>query len=60
MLTSGPRRFWRCRTRSGARGDPVERVTDDVQIFAAGIGDNQSLALAIEKLDPERRLERLT
>ena len=43
----------------GARGDPVERVADDVEIFAAGIGDNQPLALAIEKLDAERGLQRL-
>ncbi len=35
----------------GARGDPVERIANDVKIFAPGIGDHQPLALTIEKLD---------
>ena len=43
----------------GARGDPVERVAYHIQIFAAGIGDNQTLALAIEKLDAKRGFQRL-
>ena len=43
----------------GARGDPVERVADHAEIFATGVGDDQPLALAIEKLDAERRFQRL-
>src|SRR5258706_7452952 len=42
----------------GAGGDSVECVTYDVEIFAAGVTDNQPLALAIEKLDAERVLQR--
>src|SRR5258705_6847777 len=43
----------------GACGDPVERVAYDVEVFATGVGDYQSLALAIEKFDAERGLQRL-
>src|SRR6266851_5597992 len=42
----------------GARGDPVERIADDVQIFTASIRNNQPLALTIEKLDSKRGLQR--
>ena len=43
----------------GAERDPVERVADHVEIFAAGLGDHQPLALAIEKLEAELGFERL-
>src|SRR5205807_9223616 len=36
----------------------VEGVAHDAKIGAAGLGDHQSLALAIEKLQPEFGLER--
>ncbi len=42
----------------GASGDAVERVAYHVEVFATGIGDHQALALAIEKLDAERGLQR--
>ena len=43
----------------GARGDPVQRVAYDVEIFPAGVGDNKPLPLAVEQLDAERVLQRL-
>ena len=43
----------------GSDRDPVERIPDDGQIVAAGFGDDQALAFAIEQLDAELDLERL-
>ena len=35
----------------GADRDAVERVADDGEIVAAGLGDDQALTLAVEQLD---------
>ena len=43
----------------GARRDPIQRIADHGQIVATGFGHDQPLALAIEKLDAERRLQAL-
>ena len=43
----------------GAHRDPVQCIADHREIFAAGLGHHQPLALAIEKLDAKRRLKRL-
>ena len=43
----------------GADRNPIQRIADHRKIFAAGLGHHQPLALAIEKLDAERRLQRL-
>ena len=43
----------------GAERDLVERVADHGEILAARLGDDEPLALAIEELEPELRLERL-
>ena len=37
----------------GAERNAVERIAQDGEIFAAGLGDDKALALAIEELDPE-------
>ena len=43
----------------GAERDAVEGVANDVEVVAAGLGDDQPLALAIEELEAELGLERL-
>ena len=42
----------------GADRDPVECIAQNDEIFATGLGDDEPLALAIEKLDPELCLQR--
>ena len=44
----------------GADRDPIQRIADHREIFAAGLGDHESLALAIEKLDAEFASSALT
>ena len=36
-----------------ANGNPVERISQDDKVVATGLGNDQSLALAIEELDTE-------
>ena len=43
----------------GADRDAVERVAKDGEVFAARLGDDEPLALAIEELDPELEFQRL-
>jgi hypothetical protein len=43
----------------GAGRNTVECIADNVQIFAAGISNDQPLPFAIEKLDAKRGLQRL-
>jgi hypothetical protein len=43
----------------GPHRNPIQRVADHSKIFAAGLGNHQPLALAIEQLDAERALQRL-
>src|SRR5215204_2535631 len=43
----------------GAERDAVEGVAQHGEIIAPGLGDDEPLALAIEELEAERRLERL-
>src|SRR3954451_748837 len=43
----------------GAERDAVEGVAQHGEIIAPGLGDDEPLALAIEQLEAERRLERL-
>jgi hypothetical protein len=43
----------------GAERDPVEGVAQQGKIIAPGLGDDEPLALAVEQLEAERRLERL-
>ncbi len=43
----------------GADGDAIQRVPHDGEIVAARLGDNETLALAVEKLDGELGFERL-
>ena len=42
-----------------AERDAVERIAQHAQVFAAGLGDDQPLALTVEELDAELRLESL-
>src|SRR5205807_4717799 len=42
----------------GSVGDTVEGIAHDAKIGAAGLGDHQPLALAIEQLQPKLRLQR--
>ena len=51
--------LWRCSSRSvpAAMRSKASRTT--LEIGAAGFGDDQPLALAIEELEAELRLERL-
>ena len=58
VLTVRTPALWRCIRRSVPDRDPVQRIADHGQIVAAGFGHDQPLALAIEKLDAERGLQR--
>ena len=39
--------------------NPIQRIADDREIFAAGLGDDKPLPLAIEQLETERFFQRL-
>ena len=43
----------------GPERDPIQRIADDGEIFAASPGEDQSLPLAIEQLETERLFQRL-
>ena len=43
----------------GADGNAIEGVAQDREVLAPGLGDDETLPLAIEELDPELRLQRL-
>ena len=43
----------------GADGDAVQCIAHDGEVVAAGFGDDQPLAFAIEQLDAELRFQRL-
>src|SRR5262245_32032106 len=43
----------------GAQRDPVQSIAYNVEVLAAGFGDHQPLAFAIEELDAEFGLQRL-
>src|SRR5690349_7488070 len=41
-----------------AYGDPIQRVAHDGQVLAAGVGDDEALAIAREQLETEARFQR--
>jgi hypothetical protein len=43
----------------GAHRDPVQRIAHNGEVVAAGLGDDQPLALAVEKLDRKLGLQGL-
>src|SRR2546429_393612 len=43
----------------GADRDAIERVAQNGEVVATGLGDDQALALAIEELDAELRFQSL-
>ena len=55
-LTVSTPAFWRCKQPFGADRNAIERIAHDREIVAAGLRDDQALALAIEQLDAELRL----
>jgi hypothetical protein len=59
VLTVSAPEVWRCSSRWIPRGNAVEGVAQGSEVLATGLGDNETLALAIEELDPELLLQRL-
>jgi hypothetical protein len=62
--------IWRCRDGEdagalslqqslGAGGEVVKRIADDLEVSATRLGDNEPLALAVEKAKPEFGLKSL-
>src|ERR1700704_2127600 len=43
----------------GAKRNAIQRVAQDGKVFAAGLGDDQALPLAIKELDAELNFQRL-